>query len=268
MYDGVEILTVDQRTPIQRLTGEPESDADAMEELRRDGSAVALVHFVFVPDDGVVPKAVAKRRNTIARQLDQLLDSVRRDALTGQPARVAIEVLSATNPLRKHGILRIAGSLTETALPKVKIEYFSATETTEPLLEAARRTARALHARGLEVASHHFVFLAAMRFPADETTEEDWVALLDEARVTWIDFSPTDTREPLHPMPPSPFGLHVLTDKEDVPAVVKDQSEALYGYGLPTLPHPLEDDEPGPTEATTDVVATRRWWQIGKRLVE
>jgi len=270
MYDGAEIITVDKRTPVQKLMRQTLTDADCMDELQRDGRAVGLLHLVFVPDDGVVPKAAAKRRNAIALELDQAFASVQRDATTGQPARIAVEVFSATNPLQKHGVLRVAGETTESALPKVKIEYFSVPETVVPLLDAARRTSRALRARGLDVVSQHFVFLAAMRFPADETTRDDWVDLLEQARVTWIDFSPADRRQPLYPMPPSPFGLHVLTDKEDVLSVIKKQSEAIYLYA-PELAPPTA---PGIASAANDPIAAappvedRHWWPFRKRLTE
>jgi hypothetical protein len=135
----------------------------------------------------------------------------------------------------------------------------------EPLLDAARRTMRALRARGVKVVSQHVVFLAAMRFPADEGTEHDWIQLLEHARVTWIDFSPPDRRQPLFPMPPSPFGLHVLTDKEDVVAVVKEQSGAIYRYA-----QPLPDTTPGTAPAAGQPAAgppaeVRRWWPFGRR---
>jgi hypothetical protein len=265
MYYGAEIVTVNQRTPIQRLTRQTPTDADAMDELQRDGRGVGLVYLVFVPDEGVVPRLVAKRRHEIALALDQALASVERDATTAQPARAAVEVLSATNPVQKHGVLRMAGNLPESALPKVRIEYFSIAETVEPLLDAARRTMRALRARGVKVVSQHVVFLAAMRFPADEGTEHDWIQLLEHARVTWIDFSPPDRRQPLFPMPPSPFGLHVLTDKEDVVAVVKEQSGAIYRYA-----QPLPDTTPGTAPAAGQPAAgppaeVRRRWPFGRR---
>ncbi|MBO4139210.1 hypothetical protein J5U46_03440 [Micromonospora tulbaghiae] len=267
MYDGSEIVAVDQRTPIQRLTGRQQTDAACMDELHRGGTAVGLVHLVFVPDDGVVPRRVTKRRNEVALELDQLLDSVELDVASGQPSRIAVEVLSATNPLQKHGVLRVAGTITEVALPKVKIEYFSMADIVEPLLDAAGRTSRALHARGVQVVSQHFVFLAAMRFPADEATEDDWVRLLDHGRVTWVDFSPTGGRQALHPMPPSPFGLHVLTDKEDVLAVIKEQSGVMYRYAqrLPTQAAPRDTSERDGHEPIASTASGRRWWRFGKR---
>jgi hypothetical protein len=261
VYDGTEIVTVEQRTSMQRLTRRHPTDADALDDLQRDGRPVGLVYLVFVPDDGVVPKSVAKRRDTTALELDQALASVRFDATTDQPAHVAVEVLSATNPVKKHGVLRAAGDLTESALPKVRIEYFSVPETMGPLLDASLRTARALDARGVDVVSLHFIFLAAARFPADEETEGHWIQMLEHARVTWIDFSPPGRGQPKHPMPPSPFGLHVLTDKEDVVAVIKKQSEVLYGYARPPLPSATTPDG-DPTTADTP---RRRWWRPGRR---
>jgi hypothetical protein len=270
MYYGAEVVTVDQRTPIQRLMRQTATDADSVADLQHDGRAVGLVYLTFVPDDGVVPRRVAKRRNAIALELDQALASVELDATTTRPVNAAVEVLSATNPVQKHGVLRVAGTLTESALPKVEIEYFSVPETVEALLDAAWRTLRALQARGIEVVSLHFVFLAAMRFPADEGTEHDWTQLLERARVTWIDFSPLDRRQPLYPMPPSPFGLHVLTDKEDVVAVIKKESEVIYRY-TPTSRH---DPAPGTTPAAGGQPAAappteaRRRWRIWKRPTE
>jgi hypothetical protein len=268
MYDGAEIVAVDQRTPMQRLTRQNPTDVDALDALLRDGRAVGLVYLVFVPDDGVVSRRVAKRRNTIALELDQTFSSVDLDAITGVPAHVAVEVFSATNPVQKHGVLRGASDMTESALPKVEIEYFSVSEIVDPLLDGARRTSRALQARGVEVVSLHLVFLAAMRFPADESTADDWIRLLERARVTWIDFSPPDRRQSLYPMPPSPFGLHVLTDKEDVVAVIKQQSEVLYQYTS------QPDATPDTTRATDDQSAdvppakARRRWPLGKRPTE
>jgi hypothetical protein len=269
MYEGAEVVVVDQRTPIQRLTGRNPTDADCMNELERDGRAVGLVCLVFVPDDGIVSRSVAKRRNMIALELDQAFASVQRDAATGQPARVAVEVLSATNPVQKHGVLRTAGEMTEAAIPKIKIEYFSVTEVAEPLLDASERISRALRARGVDVVSLHFVFLAAMRFPVDETTEEDWNGLLEHGRVTWIDFSPADRRQSLYPIPPSPFGLHVLTDKEDVVSVIKKQSEVIYGYAPPPVSDPTPEPDSQPEAdgepATSQPTRARRRWGFGKR---
>jgi hypothetical protein len=63
-------------------------------------------------------------------------------------------------------------------------------------------------------------------------------------------------------MPPSPFGLHVLTDKEDVVAVIKEQSEVIYGYARPAPVAPSDDgDEP----AAGPPAGARRWWPFGRR---
>jgi hypothetical protein len=266
MYEGAEIVTVDERTPVQRLRRQHVTDADCLAELQRDGRTVGLVHLVFVPDDGAVMRAVAKRRNAIALELDQAFSAVHGDTGTGRPAHVAVDVFAATDPVRKHGVLRLAGEITESVLPDVKIEYVSVSNTLAPLLDAAERTSRALLARDIDVVSQHFVFLAVMKFPADDTTMADWVGLLRHARVTWIDFSTADRREPPAKMPDSRFGLHVLTDKEDVLTVVKKQSETLYQYApepLPDPPSPPDDEPPAgpPAEA-------RRWWPFGKRPAE
>lgn len=261
MYDGTEIVNVDKRTPLQKLARQNQTDADCLNELQRDGRAVALVELVFVPDDGVVSRSVTKRRNAIAIELDQAFASVTHDVDTELATHVAVEVLTATNPVQKHGVLRMAGEMTESLLPKVKIEYFSIGETVRPLLDAAERTARGLTARGIEVVSKHFVFLAAMRFPADDLTEDDWMTLLDRARVTWIDFGAADPSERLYEMPPSPFGLHVLSDKEDVLTVIKKQAEVLYHFGAETRAEP-EQPEPQEAAASGD---GRRWWPFAKR---
>jgi hypothetical protein len=258
MYDGSDIVTVDKRTPLQKLTGHNETDADGMSRLERDGRAVALVELVFVPDDGVVSRAVTKRRNAIAVELDEAFASVTRDVETELPAHVAVEVLTGTNPVQKHGVLRVAGEMTEAMLPKVKIEYFSIAETLRPLLDAAERTARGLTARGIEVVSKHFVFLAAMRFPADETTKDDWRKLLGDARVTWVDFSVGEPGEEEYPPLRSPFGLHVLTDKEDVLTLIRKQSEVLYHFGPDVR-------EPETSEVDGSPADARRWWPWGKR---
>jgi hypothetical protein len=267
MYEGAEIVTVDERTTVQRLMRQNITDADCLDELQRDGRPVGLVHLVFVPDDGTVGRTVAKRRNAIALELDQLFSTVDRDADTGRPARLAVDVFSATTPVQKHGVLRMAGEATEAVLPKVKIEYFSVSDTLMPLLDAARRTTRALLARDVDVVSQHFVFLAALRFPADETTVKDWVGLMEHARVTWIDFG-TGDRPPLTVrIPRSPFGLHVLTNMEDVLTVVKKHSEVLYQYAAdhpPTAIAPPADDEP---EADPPAEG-RRWWPFGRRGTE
>jgi hypothetical protein len=71
-------------------------------------------------------------------------------------------------------------------------------------------------------------------------------------------------------MPPSPFGLHVLTDKEDVLSVIKKQSEAIYLYA-PELAPPTA---PGIASAANDPIAAappvedRHWWPFRKRLTE
>jgi hypothetical protein len=265
VYEGVEMVMVDRRTPLQRLMGQNPTDADCLDELQHDGRPVGLVYLVHVPDDGVVSRSVATRRHAIAMELDQAFASVERDALSDRPAHLAVEVLSATNPVQKHGVLRLAGTLTESALPKVGIEYFSVTDTVAALLDAAHRTSRALRARRLDVVSVHFVFLAAMRFPADDTTEEDWNRLLEKARITWIDFAPADRRLPPYPMRPSPFGLHVLTDKEDVVALIKHHAQVLYRYAPPPADAPTR--EPAATAATHPPAPLRRW-PFGRRAIE
>lgn len=264
MYDGHEIVTVDKRTPLQRLARHNETDADCMSELQRDGRPVALVELVFVPDDGVVSRSVTKRRNAIAIELDQVFASVTHDTETGLPAHVAVEVLTATNPVEKHGVLRVAGGLTESQLPKVKIEYFSIAETVRPLLDASERLSRGLAARGVDVVSKHFIFLAAMRFPADEMTKDDWLGLLGDARVTWIDFGVGEL-DADYPRLRSPFGLHVLTDKEDVLTVIKKQSEVLYRYGRPISEIALPAEQPAVDEPPSE---GRNWWPWGKRTAE
>jgi hypothetical protein len=264
VYDGADIVTVDPRTAMQKLTRQQESDVDALGLLERDGRAVAPVFLIFVPDDGVVAPQEAKRRTAIALDLDQAFTSVDFDVLRDLPAHVAIEVFSSTNPVQKHGVLRLAGDLTESALPKMEIEYFSLAEATTPLLEAARRTERALLARGVEVVSKHFVFLAAMSFPADDGAVAQWTDLLRDGRVTWIDFSASGPRERLTGMPASPYGLHVLTDKEDVVSVIKQESEVIYGYAatLDLTPEvaPAGDEAPDVAPAKR-----RRWWRRGEQ---
>ena len=266
LYDGAEVVSVDQRTPLERLTRQKATDADALDAIQRDGRAVGLVFLVFVPDDGVVPRAVAKRRNEIALDLDRAFASVDVDIATGRPAQVTVEVFSATNPVRKHGVLHRAGELIDSALPKVEIEYFSLSETVVPLSDAARRTSRALRARGVEVVSLHLVFLAAMRFPDDESTRGDGLQLLKDARVTWVDFSPPARHPPSRPMPPSQYGVHVLTDKEDVMAVIKQESGVLYRFAPPVPPGPAEAPRPAADQPrATSPGKDRRWWPFGSR---
>jgi hypothetical protein len=268
IYDGAEIVNVDQRTTMQRLTRKNPTDADTIHELRDGGRAVGLVQLVFVPDDGVVSRTAAKRRASIALELDQALASVRFDALSGEPAQVAVEVFAATDPVRRHGVLRVAGKLTEAALPRVDIEYFSLSQTVDPLLDAARRTARALGARGIDVVSTHVVFLAAMRFPADDTTVDDWARLLEHARVTWVDFGPPGRWHEVPELPESPFGLHVLSDKEDVVALIRKESEAIYGYApqdLPVAAPAVAPPAPAAVpEAEPEQRQPRRWWRRRK----
>lgn len=269
VYDGADIVTVDNRTPMQRLTRKNPTDADSIDELRLDGRPVSLAYLVFAPDDGVVSRPATKRRTAIALELDRLLATVRADAISGDEAHVAVEVFTATDPVRKHGILRVAGNLAESALPRVEIEYFSIATTVDPLLDAARRTTRALRARGVDVVSIHVIFLASMRFPADETTGQDWMRLLDQARVTWIDFGPADRREPMGMMPVTDFGLHVLSDKEDVMAVIRQESKVLYGYAAKRPPEPEPAEEPPADEpAAAEEPGSRRWWRIRKRRTE
>lgn len=263
VYDGAEIVVVDQRTPRERLLGQHRTEAQTMDRLVRARRAVALVYLVFVPDDGVVSKAAARSRTAIALELDRLLATVDVDALTGERAHVAVEVLSATNPVRKHGILREAGELTESMLPEVPIEYFDFLEVVEPLIDAASRNVRAIEARGIEVVSLHFVFFASIGFPADEVTEDEWMRLLEVARVTWIDFSPVQRRS-AHRMPASPYGLHVLTDKEDVVAVIRKQSEVLYRYASTPQPLPLPPVAAPVRKDAESQGRAGRWWRFGR----
>jgi hypothetical protein len=268
MYEGAEIVTVDKRTTVQRLMRQQVTDADCLDGLQRDGRPVGLVHLIFVPDDGPVDRALTKRRYAIALELDQLFSTVERDAHSGRPAQLAVDVFSAANPVQKHGVLRPAGEATEAVLPKVKIEYFSVSETLVSLLDAAERTSRAVLARDLDVANQHFVFLAALRFPIDETTIDDWVDLLEYGRVTWIDFGTVDRRPLTVRVPPSPFGLHVLTDKEDVLTIVRKHCEVLYRYSPerpPAHPEPTARDERPVDDLPAD---GRRWWPFGRRATE
>ncbi|GAA1640314.1 hypothetical protein [Actinoplanes couchii] len=243
VYDRADVVTVDGRSAVRRLTGPAPTDTDCLDELQRDGRSVGLVYFVLVPDDGPVPRSTVKRRTEVVLELDQVFATVQYDPVGDRPAHVAVEVLAATTPVQRIGVLRRAGEMTESAVPRGSIEYFSLAESVDSLLSEVRRTARSLRARGLTVANIHFVFLATMAFPAEEATAHDWARLLRQARVTWIDFGPPDPYADRFDMPSTPFGLHVLSGEADAVTLIRQQSAPLYDYARPT-PRPAPESAP------------------------
>jgi hypothetical protein len=274
-HHGDDMVLVDSRSALGRLRSPAPTDADAVGRLARSTDAVSLVYFVVVPDEQSSARKVSREHRTLALSLDQLLATVVGDALTGRRMRVAVEVLAALNPLRKHGVLRPAGDLTEGDLPKVPAELFDHAKTVEALLNAAQRTVVAFRARSVEVLSLHYIFLSSVAIHDANTAGADWDRLLEHARVTWIDIGPTrltDRREPLD-IAPSPYGFHLVSDRYDVAAMVREESAALYRYRPPapeaTAPEAspadtrVPGDKTGPGDKTTGTPSGRRRGWLG-----
>lgn len=263
-HHGDDMVVVDSRSPLSRLRGPAPTDADAVERLAMTTDAVSLAYFVVVPDEEAGARKAGRDHRTHALTLDRLLATVAADALTGRRMRVAVEVVAAIDPPRRHGVLRPAGDLTEGDLPKVPAELFDHATTVEGLLNAAERTAIAFQARGVDVLSLHYIFLSTVALADANTSAPEWNRLLEHARVTWIEIGPDrpiDNPEPLE-IAPSPYGFHLVSDRYDVAAMVREESATLYRYHQP-LPGPATP----PADATTPVdepaatsPARRRAW--------
>ncbi|WP_239310577.1 hypothetical protein [Frankia sp. Cj3] len=235
---GAAMVFVQERSPLRRLRTPAPTDADSMEQIADLTDAVALACLVFVPDDENQPREVSKRRRTTALDLDRLLGTVRADADTTRPVKVGIEVLSATSPLRKHGALLPAGELTGGDLPKVPIGMFDLFDTADSLLAAMQRSTRSLATRDVEVLSRHLIFLATAPLRDTNLTGGEWDRLLRQARITWVHFGSAEPRFSELERP-SPFGVHILTDADDVPALFRRESKVLYTWPAdipPSLP--------------------------------
>jgi hypothetical protein len=253
-HHGDDMVQVDSRSALGRLRSPAPTDADAVERLAMSTDAVSLAYFVVVPDEAASARKVSREHRTLALSLDQLLATVAGDTLTGRQMCVAVEVVTAHNPLRKHGVLRPAGELTDGDLPKAPAELFDHAKTVEALLNAAQRTAVAFQARNVDVLSLHYIFLSSVELHDADTSGADWDRLLEHARVTWIEIGPTrltDHHEPLN-IAPSPYGFHLVSNRYDVAAVVREESAALYRYRQPavTMPEPAAPQAP-PVDATT-----------------
>jgi hypothetical protein len=255
VHTGADMVFVQERSPWQRLRGPAPTDADSIAQLAGLTGAVSLAYLVFVPDDENQSREVTKRRRATALELDKLLGAVVADAETRRPTKVAVEVLSATSPLRKHGALAPAGELTDGDLPRVPIEMFDVFDTADSLLEAMQRSTRSLAARDVKVLSRHLVFLAAVPLRDTNATGQEWDRLLRRARITWVHFGPAQPSF-TELQRPSPFGVHLLTDKDDVAALFRRESEVLYRWPAPAAV----------VEATRDpgeeppAAKGRRWW--------
>jgi hypothetical protein len=167
--------------------------------------------------------------------------------------RVAVEVVMATVPLHKHGVLRPAGELTEEHLPKPRAELFDHPRTVEALLGAAERTAHAFRARRVAVPSLHYIFLSSVKLRHANTTGADWDNLLRHARATWVDIGPTRADERMDPfaqlpdISPSSYGFYHLSDRYDVAALIGEASAILYVFDAPPPEVPAPGDD-APTE--------------------
>lgn len=257
-----DIVQVDSRSALRRLRGPAPTDADAIEQLARTVDAVSLAYFVVVPDEDSSARKASRELRTLALSLDRLLADVGGDALTGRRMRVAVETVAALDPLRKYGVLRPAGDLTEDDVPKVRAELFDHAKTVEGLRGAAQRTAVAFQARGVDVLSLHFIFLSSVALLDANTSGADWDRLLPHARVTWIEIGPSGpagNREPPEILP-SPFGFHLVSDRYDVPAVIREESAILYRYSPPAPPQQVAREAPPASEKISEPSGRLRGW--------
>lgn len=255
---GADIVQVRTGSRLRRTKGPSRTGADWIEELAGWAGAVSLAYLVFVPDGDTQPREVSKRRRSLAIELDQALSDVIGDTETGRPMAVAVEVLGATSPLRKHGVLRPAGSLTDSDLPKVSLEYFDIFETADSLLGEMQRSSQALAVRDVDVLSHHLVFLATTSLPNTANAESECARLLQHARITWVHIGRGEPS--LTPLQrESPFGVHILTDKDDVVALFRRESKVLYRWR--TAPTPAGADNVTDAGAQAPPPRARsRWW--------
>ena len=260
VHTGADMVFVQERSPWQRLRAPAPTDAGSIQQLAGVTELVSLAYLVFVPDDQSQSREVTRRRLASALELNRLLGAVVTDAETRLPVRVAIEVLSATSPLRKHGAMVPAGELTYGDLPKVPVEMFDLFEAADSLIEAMERSTRSLSARDVKVLSQHLIFLATVPLRDTSTTGPEWDRLLQRARITWVHFGPAEPSfSELNR--PSPFGVHVLTDKDDIPALFRRESAVMYGWPGPEIAA-AQTTEPG-TEPADDAPPSakgRRWW--------
>jgi hypothetical protein len=272
IHGGADIDLVSSRSMRQRRTGAPATDAESVDRVARLTEAVSLAYLVFVPDDEPKPREVGRRCRALAVDLDQALRAVVGDSRTGRQLTVAVEVLTATVPLRKYGPPRPAGEVTESGLPRVPAELFDLLDTVDALLDAAQRTERAFRSRDVAVLSKHFIFLSTVRLRDAHTSASEWERLLNHARVTWVDIGSTKVgnadlaelvgvNDAIPQIGPSPYGFHMLSDKDDVVGLFRQESSIIYTYQSPALP----PEPSAPPAAVTPAAATpagksRRWW--------
>jgi hypothetical protein len=258
VHNGADMVFVQERSAWQRLRTAAPTDAGSIGQLAVRTDAVSLAYVVFVPDDQNQPREVTRRRTATALELDKLLGEVAADTETQRPVRVVVEVLSATSPLRRHGAMLPAGELTDGDLPKVPIDMFDLFETVDSLVEAMERSDRTLAARGVKVLSRHLIFLATVPLHDTNTTGPEWDSLLRFARITWVHFG---SAEPSFTEldRPSPFGVHVLTDKDDIPALFRRESEVMYRWPPAVAAAPQAPDAHAAGDAPP-AAKGRRWW--------
>jgi hypothetical protein len=252
------MVFVQERSPWQRLREPAPTESDSIEQLAGMTRTVSLAYLVFVPDDENQTRKVTRRRRATALQLDEVLGAVVADTETNRPTKVVVEVLSATSPLCKHGAVLPAGELTDQDLPKVRVEMFDLFDTADSLLDAMQRSTRSFAARDIKVLSRHLIFLATVSLRDTNTTGPEWDRLLQCARITWVHFGPakpsfTELERP------SPFGVHILTDKEDVAALFRRESEVLYVWPVAVAPVQAARDPAG--EEPPPDAKGGRWWR-------
>jgi hypothetical protein len=259
-HHGDDTVVLDNRSALGRLRTPAPTDAESVDRLARVTDAVSLAFFVFVPDEEAGSRRLNRGHRPMALKLDQVLATVVGDAATGRPMRVAVEVFTAGTPLAKHGVLRPAGELTEDDLPKLRTAFFDHAKTVASLRSTANRTIQAFRARHVEVLSLHFIFLSSTRLFDANTFGADWDSLLRGARATWAEIGPTraaDGVDPFRQAPDisaSPYGFHLVSDRYDVVAMIREESGLLYVYDsapvaqtAPALTsHDLASDSPAP----------------------
>jgi hypothetical protein len=256
---GADLVFVQERSAWQRFRVPTPTDAGSIAQLAGQTDAVSLAYLVFVADDQNQSREVTRRRLATALELDKVLESVVADAETRRPLKVSVEVLSATSPVRKHGAMVPAGELTEGDLPKVPIDMFDLFEAADSLIEVMERSTRSLAARDVKVLSRHLIFLATVPLRDTNTTGPEWDRLLQHARITWVHFGPAESSFTELDRP-SPFGVHLLTDKDDVPALFRRESEVMYAWAAAAAPVAKAEPTTEPVEDPPPVAKGRRWW--------
>jgi len=236
-HSGEYLVLVENRSALQRLRGQRSTDADGIERLARITNGVSLAYLIVVPDEETDRRKMSRAIRTIALRVDELLATVVGDALSGRPVRVAVEVFTAVTPLNKHGVLLPAGELSKNDIPGLPVDLFDHVRTVDSLIGATQRTTRAFQARRVNVVSVHYIFVSTVPLARANTKGPDWDKLLQGGRVTWIEVGGgrAPSREEAHiyqppAISPSPYGFHVVSDRHDIVALIKDESSAIYIY--------------------------------------